>query len=81
MSVAVASRDNHVNFYNRHLLLLEEEYIDEQASRVCGGPLQGLILKQGAPDECRRSSGRSGQARARNVSLPRVGSRLTARLP
>jgi hypothetical protein len=30
----VAWRDNHVNFYNRYLLLLEEEYTGEQASRV-----------------------------------------------
>jgi hypothetical protein len=40
-------RDNHVNFYNRYLLLLEEEYTDKQASRVYGnqwgivGPWKG----------------------------------------
>lgn len=31
---SVAWRDNHVNFYNRYLLLLDEEYTDKQASRV-----------------------------------------------
>jgi hypothetical protein len=28
-------RENHINFYNRYLLLLEEEYRDEEASRFC----------------------------------------------
>jgi hypothetical protein len=32
MSVLVAWRDNHVNFYDRYSLLLKEDYTDEQAS-------------------------------------------------
>lgn len=28
--------DNHIHFYNRYLLQLEEEHTDEEASRVCG---------------------------------------------
>jgi hypothetical protein len=35
MSGPVARRDNHVNFYNKYLLLLEE-YTDGQEGRVCG---------------------------------------------
>jgi hypothetical protein len=31
-----AQRENHVHFYNTYLLLIEEEYTDEQASKVCG---------------------------------------------
>jgi hypothetical protein len=33
--VSGTRRDNHVNFYNIHLLLLEEEYADEQRAE-CG---------------------------------------------
>jgi hypothetical protein len=29
-------RHSHVNFYNRYLLLLEEEYTVDRATRVCG---------------------------------------------
>jgi hypothetical protein len=47
-------RDNHVNFFDRYVLLLEEEYTDEQAGRVCGngrgtlGPLNGRNSKAGS---------------------------------
>jgi hypothetical protein len=46
MSVKVAQGDNHVNLYNWYLLLLEEEYTDEQAgcravSAADGGPPNG----------------------------------------
>jgi hypothetical protein len=33
MLVVVAQGDNHANFYNKYLLLLEE-YTDEQAGKV-----------------------------------------------
>jgi hypothetical protein len=61
----VARRDNHINFYNRYLLLLEEKYTYKQTDRVCCnrlgvvGPGKGLTLRLGVPDECRQNSGHS----------------------
>jgi hypothetical protein len=68
MSGPLARRDNHVNFNNKYLLMLGEEYTDEQAARqaefaitgeVLWAPKRSLFLRQGEPGECRRNSGRS----------------------
>jgi hypothetical protein len=59
MSNPVARRENHVNFYNRYLLLLTD-YTDEQVDRVCSnrwgvvGPEKGHISNA----ECGDWSGR-----------------------
>jgi hypothetical protein len=40
-SGSAAQIENHANFYNRYLLLLEEVYIDEQASKECSNQCCG----------------------------------------
>jgi hypothetical protein len=66
MSGPVAQRENHVNFYNRYLLLLEDEYTDEQAGRehavtdeVLWALKWAITLGLGAPNECQQNSGHS----------------------
>jgi hypothetical protein len=66
-------RNNNVNFYNRYLLLLEEEHTDEYASRVYGNWRRAITL--------RRSSGSSGLACTSDGRLPCVGSWVTASRP